>query len=124
MNIKQIGVGTATVAGLFFLLNACGSAPVTPPAATACGTKIAAGTAAANVYVPADCQITLGGSSKTLTIEGSAVHPLDSVSSNWPSAIAAAQTDQAVTFTAAGVYTFKCHVHGGFGMTGKITVVN
>ena len=127
MNIKQMMVGITSVGGLFFLLSACGpTTPVTPPpppAATACGTTITAGVGG-NVYAPSSCQITLGGASKSVVIQASAMHPLDTVSTNWPTAIAAATTAQTVTFTAAGTYTFKCDVHGGFGMTGTITVVN
>lgn len=109
------------------LLNACGpTTPVTPPPpppVTACPPTITAGVGG-NVYAPASCTVTLGGSSKTVTIQASAAHPLDTVSMNWPTAFTAATTPQTVTFTTARTYTFKCDVHGGFGMTATITVVN
>lgn len=121
MNVKKLMVGITSVGGLFFLLNACSpTAPITP---TACGTTITANITGF-VYAPSSCQITLGGSSKSLVIQASTTHPLDTVSTNWPTAITAATTDQTITFTTAGTYTFKCHVHGGSGMMGTITVVN
>jgi plastocyanin len=127
MNIRQVAVSALSVGGLFLLLNACGpTTPVTPPPPpppTACPATITANPSGF-VYAPAGCTVTLGGSSKTVVIQASTTHPLDTVSSNWPAAISAAPTDQTITFTTAGTYTFKCHIHGTSGMTGTITVVN
>ncbi len=110
------------------LLNACGpTTPVTPPApppgATACPASPATITAGVGglVYAPASCTVKIG---TPVVINASASHPLDTVSTNWPTAITAAKTDQTVTFTAAGTYTYKCDFHGGSGMTGTITVTN
>jgi plastocyanin len=120
IGIKQLTIGTLSVAGLAVFLNAC---VPPPPAATPCPGTITAGVSG-NVYAPNSCTVMLGGSSKTVTVQADAEHPLDSIDTNGQPPIVAAQTDQSVTFTTPGTYTFKCHVHGPIGMTGKITVVN
>ena len=75
-------------------------------------------------YVPSSCTIRLNGSSRTITITASNSHPLDSISDNWPRLLNAALSDQTVTFTAPGVYRFRCRAHFSQGMTGTITVEN
>ncbi len=129
MNIKQVAVSALSVGGLVMLLNACGpTTPVTPPApppgATACPASPAAITAGVGglVYAPASCTVKIG---TPVVINASSAHPLDSVSTNWPTAIAAATTPQTVTFATAGTYTYKCSIHGtSNNMTGTITVTN
>jgi plastocyanin len=120
MRIKQIAVSACGVAGLLMLLNAC---VPPPPNATPCPSTITAGVGG-DMYAPNSCTLTLGGASKTVTIQASADHPLDTISTNWPTPIVAATVNQSVTFTAPGAYTYKCHIHGVIGMTGTITVTN
>jgi plastocyanin len=127
MRIKQVAVSVLSVGGLFVLLNACGPTtpvtppPPTPPVANACPGTITAGVGGL-VYAPASCTVKVNTS---VTIQASVAHPLDTVSTNWPTAIAVAKTDQTVKFTAVGTYTYKCSIHGlSNGMTGTITVEN
>lgn len=122
MSIRQIAVSTLGVGGLFFLLNACGpTTPATPPpAATACPATITAGVGGF-VYTPISCTIKVNAS---VVIQASVTHPLVTTSSNWPTTFAGATSDQTITFTTAGTYTFQCQNHGGIGMKGTITVEN
>jgi plastocyanin len=128
MKIKQVAVSVLSVGGLFMLLNACGpTTPVTPPpppTATACPSSPATITAGVGglVYAPASCTVKVNTS---VTIQASGAHPFDTVSANWPTKITAATTNQTVTFTTAGTYTYKCSIHGtSNNMTGTITVEN
>ncbi len=121
MKIKTLVVGILSVGGLFVLLSAC--APAMQETLKPCPATITAGVGGL-IYAPARCKLTLGGSSKTVVIQADKEHPFDTVSTNWPSAIADAQTDQKITFKAPGTYTYKCHIHGILGMGGSITVEN
>jgi plastocyanin len=72
-------------------------------------------------YSPNSCRVRVGTS---VTIPAGNSHPGRGVSTNSnpiPSAAFTAPT--AVTFTAAGVYTYECTAHSGVGMTASITVV-
>ncbi len=123
MTLKHILIGTLTVSGSFFLLNACNQPT---PNVTACPAIIETQTAdqaknLVNAYLPSSCTIKLN---KSVTIKAvSFVHPFSTISTNWPGGpVSARNNDYSATFTAPGTYTYACAQHPE--MTGTITVEN
>jgi plastocyanin len=136
MNTRPLIVGSLSVIGMAFLLNACQPTtpptpppPPPPPGSNACPNSIEI--AAGDVYEPLSCTIKLNGAPKTITIRANAGHPFQIVGT-WPfSTVNNPNQDQVVTFTAPGVYKFYCSFHGFpsgtndvGGMSGTITVEN
>lgn len=148
MKTRLIWNGMLAAIGLVFLLGACfapvpttaqmspaplptpapssppPSPPATPPMVNDTCPSVIGVDGSSLSYVPSSCTIRLNGSSTTITITASNSHPLDSTSDNWPRFLNAALSDQTVTFTAPGVYRFRCRAHFSQGMTGTITVEN
>ncbi len=136
MNTRPLIVGSFSVIGMAFLLNACQPStpptpppPPPPPGANACPNSIEIGPGF--VYNPVTCTIKLNGAPKTITIRANSFHPFQIVGT-WPfGTVTNPNQDQVVTFTSPGVYRFYCTAHGFAngsnevgGMAGTITVEN
>ena len=73
-------------------------------------------------YSPACLKVSSG---TTVTIQASTTHPLSGLSTgtaNNPIPTGGSTTDQAVTFSAAGFYPFRCDMHFSIGMIGVVWV--
>ena len=96
--------------------SACNTPPPSPPDTNdACPATITIGPG--NNYSPSSCSLSVG---QSVTIQAFGSHPL--TGSGAGKTVTSTVKDQTIGFTAAGTFSYKCDVHGGFGMTGTITV--